>query len=371
MHRFYLISPLDTLDKNVVAGLFLYKNDTKEIDIEFSKWGNASSGFNAQYVVQPADNPGNLERFSMELSGNYTTHYINWSSSSIQFKSIYGHYEEPPEPWYEIHQWLYTGNDIPQQEENLTIHINLWLYQGNPPSDGQEVEVILADADLPQAPPSQPSNPSPPDGAANVAANVNLSWSGGDPDVAGTVTYDVYFGTSSSPPFKATIGPYPATQSPITYAPGTLAYNTTYYWQIVATDNHDASTAGPVWTFTTAKASRCFIATAAYGTPMAEEVQILREFRDEYMLSNPLGRAFVDFYYRVSPPIAEFITEHPSLKPIVRAGLVPAVAMSIVAINTTPAEKAAIIGLLALVSVAVAIWTKRRRDRDPKHTSLG
>jgi len=75
----------------------------------------------------------------------------------------------------------------------------------------------------------------------------------------------------------------------------------------------------------------CFIATAAYGTPMAEEIQILREFRDQYLLTNPLGRAFVDFYYRVSPPIAEFITEHPSLKPIVRAGLVPAVAMSNIA----------------------------------------
>ncbi len=90
----------------------------------------------------------------------------------------------------------------------------------------------------------------------------------------------------------------------------------------------------------------CFIATAAYGTPMAEEIQILRQFRDEYLLTNPLGQALVDLYYRVSPPIAEFITEHPSLKPIVRAGLVPAVAMSTVAVNTTPAEKAAIVGLL-------------------------
>jgi len=65
--------------------------------------------------------------------------------------------------------------------------------------------------------------------------------------------------------------------------------------------------------------------------------------------------------------MAEFITEHPSLKPIVRAGLVPAVAMSTVAVNTTPAEKAAIIGLLALVSVALAVWAKRRRDRGTEY----
>jgi len=117
-----------------------------------------------------------------------------------------------------------------------------------------------------------------------------------------------------------------------------------------------------------AVATRCFIATAAYGTPMAEEVQILREFRDEYLLTNPLGQAIVNFYYRVSPPMAEFITEHPALKPVVRAGLMPAVAMSTVVVNTSPAEKTAILGLLVLVSVAVAVWATRRRSRGPLYT---
>jgi hypothetical protein len=112
----------------------------------------------------------------------------------------------------------------------------------------------------------------------------------------------------------------------------------------------------------------CFIATAAYGTPMAEEIQVLREFRDEYLLTNPLGQALVDIYYGVSPPVAEFITEHPSLKPIVRAGLLPAVAMSDVVVNTTPFEKMVIVGLLVLVSVAVAVWATRRRGRGPEYT---
>ncbi|NWF77811.1 MAG: hypothetical protein HXY36_04380 [Chloroflexi bacterium] len=111
----------------------------------------------------------------------------------------------------------------------------------------------------------------------------------------------------------------------------------------------------------------CFIATAAYGTPMAEEIQVLREFRDEYLLTNSLGKALVELYYRASPPIAQFITEHPSLKPIVRAGLVPAIALSTVAVDTTPVEKIAIAGLLVLVSVALAIWATRRRDKGPKY----
>jgi len=111
----------------------------------------------------------------------------------------------------------------------------------------------------------------------------------------------------------------------------------------------------------------CFIATAAFGTPMAKEIGILREFRNEYMLTNPVGEALVEFYYEVSPPIADFITEYPSLKPIVRTGLAPAVAMSTIVVNTTSAEKVAILGLLVLFSVAVAIWATRRRHNGSQY----
>jgi hypothetical protein len=113
---------------------------------------------------------------------------------------------------------------------------------------------------------------------------------------------------------------------------------------------------------------RCFITTAAYGTPIAEEIQVLRDFRDEYLLTNPLGQALVDLYYKVSPPMAGFITEHSRLKPIVRAGLLPAVAMSTIAISATPTDKADIVGLLVLVSVALVIWATRRRGREPEYT---
>jgi len=96
---------------------------------------------------------------------------------------------------------------------------------------------------------------------------------------------------------------------------------------------------------------------------MAPQIDVLRDFRDEYLLTNPVGEALVDFYYQISPPVAEFITEHPALKPVVRTGLVPAVVMSTVAVNTTPAQKIAIIGLVVLVSVALVVWATRRRGR--------
>ena len=213
--------------------------------------------------------------------------------------------------------------------------------------------------------PYKPSNPLPSDGASGVDINADLSWTGGDPDAGDTVTYDVYFDNTGATTLVSN------DQSATTYDPGTLSHNTTYYWKVVATDNHGASSKGSVWNFTTGEAlppSLCFIATAAYGTPMAEEIDILRDFRDQYLLTCPVGQALVGLYYKLSPPIAEFITGHPSVKPIVRAGLLPAVAMSAVAVNTSPADKIAIVSLLLLVSVAVAIWAMKRRGRDSEYT---
>ncbi|MDI6885187.1 MAG: C25 family cysteine peptidase [archaeon] len=68
--------------------------------------------------------------------------------------------------------------------------------------------------------------------------------------------------------------------------------------------------------------SPCFIATAAYGTPLHEDIDVLRDFRDEYLMSNAIGKEFVKAYYAASPPIAEVISEHEGLRMIVREGMV-------------------------------------------------
>jgi hypothetical protein len=79
-------------------------------------------------------------------------------------------------------------------------------------------------------------------------------------------------------------------------------------------------------------ASFCFIATAGYGEATGE-VGILCDFRDQCLKTNPLGRMFVKAYYTVSPPIADFIAEHETLKEATRVALKPLVAVAVYALE--------------------------------------
>ena len=69
----------------------------------------------------------------------------------------------------------------------------------------------------------------------------------------------------------------------------------------------------------------CFVATAAYGTSMHQDVQLLRDFRDQYLMTNAPGRAFVALYYEHSPPIAAYIAEREWLRTLTRWALAPIV----------------------------------------------
>ncbi len=72
----------------------------------------------------------------------------------------------------------------------------------------------------------------------------------------------------------------------------------------------------------------CFIATAAYGSPMAAEVHHLREFRDRYLLPYGPGRMVVRAYYALSPPIADTIAQSDHLRAVARVSLTPFVLWS-------------------------------------------
>jgi len=66
----------------------------------------------------------------------------------------------------------------------------------------------------------------------------------------------------------------------------------------------------------------CFIATAAYGTETASQLDILRDFRDQVLLESLLGSRFVEAYYKLSPPVADFIAKNDFLRAVVREALI-------------------------------------------------
>ncbi|MCX5824405.1 MAG: hypothetical protein NTY86_13100 [Deltaproteobacteria bacterium] len=77
----------------------------------------------------------------------------------------------------------------------------------------------------------------------------------------------------------------------------------------------------------------CFIATAAFGSYLHPYVGLLRDFRDEFLLTNRVGQAFVNWYYRVSPPLADLIAQKAYARAAVRVMLLPAVGFSAFALK--------------------------------------
>jgi C1A family cysteine protease len=115
---------------------------------------------------------------------------------------------------------------------------------------------------------------------------------------------------------------------------GVLQIGTPYYWQVIYRDDRGVvSSASALTTFTAASpmpgsTGGCFIATTAFGSPMAGQVDILRQFRDRCLLTNHPGRTFVVWYYRNSPAAARFIQDKPFAKVATRAALYPLIGFS-------------------------------------------
>ena len=105
----------------------------------------------------------------------------------------------------------------------------------------------------------------------------------------------------------------------------------------------------------------CFVATAAWGSPLAPKVMILRSFRDRILLSTAFGRALVDTYYVEGPSLARLIRDRPALRAAARFLLWPVVGMAWLAIEVGPAAPPLL--LLSLAALALALVARRRRNR--------
>jgi lysophospholipase L1-like esterase len=99
----------------------------------------------------------------------------------------------------------------------------------------------------------------------------------------------------------------------------------------------------------------CFIATAAYGSLLEPHVALLRTFRDTYLLKHRPGQLFVDFYYRYSPPIADFIAQHDDIRALVRVFLLPLIVFAYLMINGYGPLLAAVL----LSAATLVFWRKK------------
>ena len=150
-YEWFVEGRIDLLDKNVVVGLFNYPTSaigpdgTNEIDIEFAKWGNQKNKI-GNFTVWPAVSgySNTTYPYNIALTGTYTTHRFTWSSTSIYFQSLNGWRTDNANiiATNTFAPLVSTTSLIPQTAEPL--HMNLWLFRGNPPSNKTNVEVIIS-----------------------------------------------------------------------------------------------------------------------------------------------------------------------------------------------------------------------------------
>jgi len=152
-YQWQVDGPIDTVDKNVVLGLFPYGpaagigvDGTNEIDIEYARWGQAA-GPNGDWTDYPASGTtiGELS-YTFSLGGTtLSTSRLVWSSTSIADALLSG--LQPVDGMTGlIKSWTYAppkpSADIPQQP--LPLGMNLWCFDA-PPSDGLPVEIVIRD----------------------------------------------------------------------------------------------------------------------------------------------------------------------------------------------------------------------------------
>jgi hypothetical protein len=165
--------------------------------------------------------------------GVATTSTLSWSSSGATSYDVkFGTSNPPPQ----VATGQAAASFAPALAPSTTYFWQIIARNSSGSTSGAIWSFTTA---APPPPPAAPGSPSPAAGATGVATTSTLSWS-----AAGATSYDVKFGTSSSPP-QVTTG-----QAAASYAPS-MAASTTYFWQIVA-HNSAGATSGPVWSFTTA-----------------------------------------------------------------------------------------------------------------------
>lgn len=145
-YRFELGSRVDDLDTNIVLGMFTWSDDpayaNREMDVECSR-GFAADSNNTQFTVQPYYLSGHYSRYQVPAGLADSTHLFTWQSNSVSFQSQSGSYSPNPAPTNVLSNWVFANASAVPQTGDENARINLWLIFGRPPSDGQEVELVI------------------------------------------------------------------------------------------------------------------------------------------------------------------------------------------------------------------------------------
>jgi len=144
-YRFELNTPVNNLDPNVTLGLFTWSDDpaytNREMDVECSRWQNAADTNNAQFVVQPYYLPNQLARYRVPPGLADSTHLFIWETNRISWQCQTGAYSAVATNLIAAYVFTNAAN-VPQSGDEC-VHLNLWLIKSTPPTDNNEVEVII------------------------------------------------------------------------------------------------------------------------------------------------------------------------------------------------------------------------------------
>ena len=143
--------------------------------------------------------------------------------------------------------------------------------------------------------------------------------------------------------------------NPITIAMDSDKSITANFSTITTTGDGDDSSSG--------KKGGCFIATAAYGSPLHSYVKVLRDFRDKYLMPSKQGRTLVCFYYKYSPFVADLIVKNKALKVLVRMNLMPLIALSYSMVHFGPITTTVLIAVIFIIPVFLILFLGRKQPR--------
>ncbi len=216
-YRFELNTVVNNLNQNVTLGMFTWSDDPtftdREIDVEGGRWMVPSDINNAQFVVQPFDGVNHLLRYQVPAGMADSTHLFIWETNRIRWQAQTNSFSTAGTNVFS--SYLFTNtNDIPiSGDEN--VRLNLWLVNGTPPSDNNEVEVVVKSFNfvpLGSPPPAILTNASvhpggvfqstltvQPDFRYDIQASSNLTrWN--DLTTALALTDKIHFAETNSPP---------------------------------------------------------------------------------------------------------------------------------------------------------------------------